>query len=555
MSLPKEVDAQLAVSECRAEIALAERDHEVDMARDHLALAKRDLALVSSAGGIGGVLALTGGGLLLAGLGAAASASRMLGKNEADKRLATALEAREQAAKSLASVRTSALAPSKPKDLTLSEWQDLRVETSDGPESWLVRALPQTESVRADGMNLDPIWIDSLARQAPRLAELMSSGQIFELVGPGVALEGLRSGLFELVPAKAGGVLGAVRAVGGTQIEHQARFAAQSAFSAAAPGLAVSVASAVLGHMHMVEIRKSLAGIESALKGLRQNEISRLFGDVHGPIRSLEGMLTEVAAGQPFDDPSRVRLERLGDELEKVCHELTHQQTTFASNLTNLGEPTVGDLNTYFEKNRTYERHGARLLLDARSAVVMVKRLRLEQQRKAGSRLQVFQDQLDAAIASLRAFEADVAFSTKLHEACRSALDAEHASSVRLRSGHTERLSTHLREDRIEFALLIRTMRQRVAALDGSAEARVLRLDLSGPEPRATVALTESDAWLVGDGPGSHQAAEPAHSAEQARSRAEASNSRGCQACDRQNPEQYLFCLGCGSRIHRSAES
>lgn len=481
------------------EVSLADADLRVDMARDRLAIAVRDVRMAAGAGVLAGISALTGGGVIVAGLAVGFTAKRSLEKQRAEAELSAAESARSELVNSL---KHDAPAHSivdnggaHVADEALAEWQEVVVEAEGSVEVWAMRTVAKVERFEGvAGPTIAPSFLDGLAKAGPRVAEAVRSGATFELLGPGAVLEGLRNGTLEMIPAKSGGVLGGIRAVGDGSVLHQARFGLRDAVSAAAPGLAMAVASAVLGHMHMIEIRRSVVAIEGRVAAVQDGQRSRRFGKVRGSVHALSEIVEDVAGGCTVDDPLRVRLDRVGDELAAAAEELAKQHQTYAINGERLSAAGLGELSQYLSQARPFEVDDAWLLIHARAGLVVVKRLRLEIARKSGHDVNAAEGRLAQAIDGLRQVEQDLGYMAKAHDRCRAVLEEERGSSLRMRTGPTEEVSQRLREGRVIVAELFELLRGQVSAVDSAPSLRAIRIDASGKEPSAEVVMLLTDA-------------------------------------------------------------
>lgn len=387
---------------------------------------------------------------------------------------------------------SAAMLPTEAPEL-LEEGTLLDLVGPDGSVSWSLRfvddvgpdtLLPENESPLPSSI------LDGMARAVPVVAQAIQSGKLFELIGPGPALAGLRDGSMEMLKAKSGGFLGGVALRGTTKIAHQARFATVSVAATMAPGLAVVVASAVLGHMHMVEIRRQLARLEGRLDRLLEGQQAARHGKLVGALEVLTAVTRAASSAGSVDGLHLHRLAAAEIEIRQVVGELEQLHHRYAASTAALRSATFDSAASAFGSTRAQELDDARLYILALTGLVQVQRLILGTANDEAAR-QSAEASLQAALAKLGAAEGVVlGHLRQFHENVRHVLDQELARSLRLTTGATARVSENLRLDRIEVAEIM-SAAQRLLEGATAAPLHVVRVDPRRGQLRAQVALLE----------------------------------------------------------------
>jgi hypothetical protein len=361
-------------------------------------------------------------------------------------------------------------------------------EEPDGSVNWALRIVSPVDApdhLPEDEPVVHASVLDGLARAVPQIAQAVQRGLVFELIGPGAALEGLRNGSLEMIPAKTGGLLGGIQIKGTSTWVHQARFKPVKVASAVGPGLAMTAASAVLGHLHMVEIRKQLTRIEGKLDRVLEGQHAERHGKLLGSVEVLQDVSRSMGASGTASPLQLQRLVAVELDLRQVAGELEQIHRQYAERTSSL---RGGKLGT----TRRIELDDARLYVAATGALVVLERLLFEY--ASGSEPATLPSRevaLNTARNRLAAAETTLSHLRQFHEHCRHALDEDQARSVRLSTRESETVSTRLHEDRVAVAELLGAA-QRLTSGPGSTSAlQVVRVDARGGVVRAQAALLE----------------------------------------------------------------
>jgi hypothetical protein len=365
----------------------------------------------------------------------------------------------------------------------------------DGTVAWALRLIPEDtrpEHLPDDEPALQTSMIDSLARAVPQIAQALQQGQMFELIGPAAALEGLRNGTMEMITSKTGGLLGAIRMKGGKAIAHQARFRPIKVANAIGPGLAITAASAVLGHMHMVEIRRQLARMEGTLDRVLEGQQAARHGKVSGSAEVLQDVARSMNS---TGAPTPLQLHRLIAaelDLRQIAGELEQLHRRYSSKTDGLREARFAAFVDAFGTTRATELDDARLYVAATAALVMVERL-LTAYAALAEPLTVSSREVALATAYERLGNANtvLAHLGQFQAHCRRALDQELGRAVRLSTRESERVSEELRRDRLAVADLLSTAHRLVAGGRPTEVLQVVRVDARGGTVRAQVAILD----------------------------------------------------------------
>ncbi|MBI5511407.1 MAG: hypothetical protein HY903_21830 [Deltaproteobacteria bacterium] len=385
---------------------------------------------------------------------------------------------------------------SDPADGDDGTW--LALTESDGSVDWALRLVPPSElpeHLPADEPTLQGSLLDGVARAVPLVAQALRQGRVFELIGPGPVLEGLRNGSLELIPSKIGGVLGGVRATGRAAIVHQARFRPVGLGSSIGPGLGMAAASAVLGHMHMVEIRRQLARLEGRLDRVLEGQQATRHGKLFGALEILQDVARTMSCAGGLSALQVQRLAGAELDLRQVASELEQLHRRYAGRTEGLAGTKVPAFADAFGVTRVIELDDGSLLVAARGAHVLLERLlgayaTVHEPASLPARATA----LEAARDRLADVERRLDHLRQFHAHCRAALDREQARMLRLSTREVGRVSEALRQDRLAVAELLATARRLALGMRPESAAHVVRVDARQPTVRAQVALLDASA-------------------------------------------------------------
>ncbi len=365
-----------------------------------------------------------------------------------------------------------------------------------GAFSWGLRLIPASMEPRQlpdDEASIATPIIYGLASAVPLIALAIQRGRLFELIGPAPALNGLRSGMLEMIPAKSGGLLGGIRVVGEKGIVHQARFRAAELAGTIGPGLAIVAASAVLGHMHMVEIRRQLSRIEGKVDRVLEGQHAARHGKLVGSTEVLSDVARSRATGA-MGDLDFHRLAGAELDLRQIAAELGQLHRSYSGRTEALRGAGLAPFIESFNGARQIEINDARLYLAATAALVEVERLLVANVAFNDARLlAVRENALRAATERLASVDRVIGHLRDFQSHCRQALDQDQARSVRLSSADNDRVSEELRQDRLAIAELFATAQHILTEPDREKMVNVVRVDARGGRVRAQVAFLEPE--------------------------------------------------------------
>jgi hypothetical protein len=362
----------------------------------------------------------------------------------------------EEKLRARVAVKPTALSTEKARDEAPDDW--IALVEPDGTTNWGFRFLPEADDSFLGGeeARLSADIIDPLIRALPFIGEALRGGGVFELIGPKSVLNGLQNGTLELVPSKLGGVLGGVRNVGGGAVKHQARFREISLPSSIGPGLALSAASAVLGQLHMVEIREKLSRIEERLDRVLDGQSARRYGSVFGALETLQDVANTTSVNGDLSDVQGVRLAGADLALVQASCELNALQSAYHRRTKALSGAKLSALADALGSERSIALSDTRTHLACLSGLFVSQALLLEYAKVHEPKAATFRSAaLDAARQKLRSFPEFAHHLRDLHAQCRSALNRESTRIVGYSSSTFERVSKALYNDRLAVSDLI----------------------------------------------------------------------------------------------------
>lgn len=364
------------------------------------------------------------------------------------------------------------------------------IEEPDGTVAWAVRIAPDAGAstpLPDEGVSMGPAVIDALAKAVPLIAQAIRLRRVFEVIGPPEVLAGLKAGSLVLTPAKSGGLLGAVRAAGGGRIIAQARFAPVKLVSAIGPQVAFALVSAAVGQVHMAEITRELAAINSKLDRVIEAQQAERHGRLAGAIERIAELSAAFRETGAVSDDVYARLVAAEGDLRATRNELLHLHQGYMRRTESLAGGTLAPFNEALKSLRATELHDASLLLAAEATMLELERLlraRAAGRDGAGGRPRVYASEGERA-ARLEAILAATAHLQRFDEHCREALDRERAKHLRMLSvGLTERVAANLANDRGAVAEFYARARRVFAGGNEARVASVLRVDARGGELR-----------------------------------------------------------------------
>lgn len=372
----------------------------------------------------------------------------------------------------------------------------LALAEPDGSVTWGLRIIPSSSEpiqLPDDEASLAPSVIDGIARAVPQVALAIQQGRVFELIGPMSAIEGIQSGMLEMIPSKSGGLLGGIRAVGDKEIVHQARFRPAQLAGKMGPGLAIVAASAVLGHMHMVEIRRQLAQIDNKVdRVLEAQQAAR-----HGKLLGCAEVLRDVARSGSTGSMRALDLNRLAGaelELRQITAELEQLHRGYYGRTAALRSAGLASFVEAFGATRRIELNDARLYLAAAAGLVTLEQVLFAYAASDDvGALPVRESALQAATDRLASVTDVLAHLREFHSHCRQALNTDNARALRLSAADNDDVSEALRQDRLTVAELFAAAQQLSAGSNREATVNVVRVDSRGGRTQARVALLKAE--------------------------------------------------------------
>lgn len=372
----------------------------------------------------------------------------------------------------------------------------LAITEPDGSVSWALRVITDASDPIAlpdDEPLLQVSTIDALAKVVPQVAQALHQRRLFELVGPGAALDGLRNGTLEMLPANTGGLLGGIRPTGGGPIRYQARFRPVKVATIVGPGLGIAVASAVLGHMHMVEIRRQLARIEGKLDRVLEGQHAARYGRVLGSVEMLQDAVRSATADGPLPALQLQRLVGVDLDLRQAAVELEQLHRQYAARTEALSTAQLEAFADAFRGVRMIELDDARLLVAVAGALVMLQhRMIIHAAHAEPSTLSDHEHALQVQRARLASVETALMSLRIFHDHCRRALDEDHARVVRISTAISDRVSEQLRLDRLAVAELLAAVRRLAQGALPHSAPQVIRVDARVSPARAQAALLKA---------------------------------------------------------------
>lgn len=349
--------------------------------------------------------------------------------------------------------------------------EDFELLVLEPPEAEAEWALTRVEVRSGSGATVHsaqgvPPLLSELARQVPAVAQAVARGEMFELIGPASVLKGLREGAMELIPSKAGGIIGGVRKVGGSkQIVHQARFGRGSLASAVGPQLVFSLVTAAVGAAHLAEIGRQIARVNERLDLVLETLQSDRHGVLAGAVTVLREVAQQHAATGAFSPAMFQRLVLAGRDIRQVREQLRRLHENYRAR--SLDGVDLQKLEDTFGVARSIVLHDARMTVLAEAAMIEFERLmlayefehepqnarvRLERSDELSMRLEALGDELDYLRMSTRTARLRLGqLSTAVH---RKVFFAERMRVCRARLDRDQ-------EDVAVLEQAIRSLRQR----------------------------------------------------------------------------------------------
>lgn len=363
----------------------------------------------------------------------------------------------------------------------------LELVEPDSSVSWAMRILPRSSelvSLPPGEAGLSTTFVDGLARTIPQVADALTRGVVFELIGPSEAIVGLRAGTLELIPSH-NGLLGGIRRVGEKKILHQARFRPVKLAKSIGPGLVLAAASAVVGHIHMLEIRKQLASIEARVDRVIEAQQADRHGKLMGAVMVLEDLA--LMGSHAWSDVDRARLANVDINLKQVWSELDKLNLTYSERSSACAKSGLAGFAQRFGSIRQVEIDDARLYAVATCAMVLQERLMLENARlHAPSGIAAREQALQTALARLTGAEQALGHLRTFQDHCRKALIADQERAFRFSVSENEKVSDELARDRSVVADLFSAIGRMCSSTNESVvaqstnNAQVVRIDGRG---------------------------------------------------------------------------
>ncbi len=373
------------------------------------------------------------------------------------------------------------------------------IQILEGPEgdlSWGLRAVPAEATMGElleGAVDLAPSVLDELARVAPAVASVLQQRGLFELIGPAAALKGLRDGALELIPGRSGGLLGGIRIVGKTQIIHQARFRPVRLASAVGPQLAFAALTAVVGQVHLAEIRRELAQLRAQVTRVLEGQQAARHGAVGAAVEVIAEVSTAWRTSGTITPGLYQRLVGAEVPLRHACEELRFLHGRSAAHTTMLADADIDSFEKAFTDTRAIEIHDARLYVLASRAVMELDRLlRIQadsEQAGAGAKYEVQPEhqRLDEILDTLKHLG-------HFQDGARAALVRKQASWLRISTAQTERVSQLLHDDRIAVSELMKQARRVFGGADESEQVQVIQVDTRSGSPIVRAALVAPES-------------------------------------------------------------
>lgn len=430
-------------------------------------------------------------------------------KNERDSLVAAALEA-ERKLERLRAARRGAhevsVEPALPREPLQAPPEDettpSEIIDESGQAQWLLCPRSTTDIAPpgpSPGAVLVPGMADALARAVPAIADAIRGRQVFELIGPAAVVDQLRAGTLELVRAKDGGLLGAIRAPGGGRVLHQARFRRLPP-SAMGPQLALSLLSMAVNAVHLQRIQEELAAISGKLDAVLDGQQAERYGKLRGAAEIVAEIRQQHAQTGQFAESMRLRLIAADANLRTVLYELERVHEVYEQDAHPGGAPGLSSLETHYRRTRPRVLTDARLLILAHATMIAVEKLYLLYATEHEPALVAFhqnkqkqgQERQARLAHHLTRLEA---FNQRVQVELRAVQDSKWRHALHIQ--RTERLSELLAADR-RAVLDVRDAQRRLSVDPDDSSffpgATILRIDARREEASVTALSIDAPA-------------------------------------------------------------
>jgi len=254
----------------------------------------------------------------------------------------------------------------------------LLLEAPGAEAEWALASASDPLNISPTTENLNrrlPPLVSELTRQVPAIAQAIARGDMLELIGPAKVLNGLREGSLELIPAKAGGLVGGIRKVGEKKIAHQARFRQSSLASAVGPQLVFSLVTAAVGAAHLAEIHRQIARVNERLDLVLETLQSERHGVLAGAVTTMSEIARQHAATGTFSPAMLQRLLLVDRDVRSVREQLRRLNDGYRARC--LANADLSKLEDTFGAARAIILHDARMTVLAEASLMEVDRLML----------------------------------------------------------------------------------------------------------------------------------------------------------------------------------